>query len=74
MTTAEINKLHFPCLLHHKLTGLVIKVVRIDIDGDGMGYVKYAGASGHMVGDYGDSWDMQTFSQMDNNELYEDQL
>lgn len=71
MTDAEVTKLHFPCLVLHKPTGLVVKIEGISHGGDGIGTTKYQGNSEHEVGHRSNTWNMTAFSLMETNELYE---
>ena len=72
MTNEELSKLHLPCLLQHKATGLVVRVDSIYDSNTGIGIVKYKGTSKHNVGRLGKEWNLRSFSMMENNNLYED--
>ena len=73
MTDEELRKLHLPCLLQRKNTGLVVRVDNIIDNTTGIGIVKYRGASAHNVGKLGKEWNLCSFSMMDDNNLYEEQ-
>ena len=67
MTREEIDKLHFPCLVFHKSSGLVVKLTS-----SGTGTTVKQGNE-HEVGSKSTTWNMSAFSMMENNELYEEQ-
>ena len=70
MTREEIDKLHFPCLLQHKPSGLVVKMVSAN-GTSGTGTTKSRGTSENAVGKWKPTWNLSAFSMMDNNKLYE---
>ena len=72
MNIKECNGLHLPCLVIHHETNLVVRIERA-VGNDGEGDVVNVGSSEHWLGKRLNTWNMQAFSQMDNNDLYEDQ-
>ena len=73
MNIEECSVLHLPCLVQHKPTGLILRISHISGD-EGVGSVQYVrDGESHTVGEHSNHWNMNSFSLMDNNDLYEDQ-